>query len=128
MAPASEKPKSTSARKLSPIPFRVTEEERKKIAEAAARVGLTVSAYIRARVLDEAPTMRASRKPSVEAETLARLLAHVGRIASDTRQLVQKAHSSGSKTEAGFLTALAEIREAAKAILAALGKRPIKPG
>ncbi len=126
MAPASGKPEREPARKLSPIPFRVTEEERQKIAAAAARVGLTVSAYIRACVLDGAPTMRATKKPSVEAEMLARLLAHVGKIANDTRELVQKAHSSGSKTEAGFLKALAEIREAAKAILITLGKRPGK--
>jgi hypothetical protein len=64
---------------------RFTREEAALVTEQAARAGVSVAAVIRFAVLDQKP-LRASRKPLVEQEVAARLLAQLGLIASSLRE------------------------------------------
>jgi hypothetical protein len=113
-----------AASKLSPIPFRVTEEEREQIWASAEQVGLTVSAFIRACILEETPKMRATRRPSVEAEILARLLGQMGKVTGDIQELAKKVGPKNSKAEKDALKTLKDVRATVSAIMEALGRKP----
>ena len=99
--------------------FRANDEERAQIEAAAARAGLTPGSYIRARTLAK-PTTRAVRRPPIETAQLAQLLGLLGTIGGTIRVLSEK---QGVPAEEVQQTS-AVFREAAAAILEAMGKRP----
>jgi hypothetical protein len=103
--------------------FRATDEERAQIVAAATREGLTPGAYIRSRALAR-PTTRAVRRPPVETAQLAQLLGLLGAVGGAVQAIAQKHGSAEGIAAAEVQETLAAFREAAAAILRAMGKRP----
>ncbi|MGA7239902.1 MAG: hypothetical protein WBY44_29750 [Bryobacteraceae bacterium] len=110
-------------RKRAPIiGFRATDDERAQIEVAAERAGFTVSSYVRSRALEK-PTTRAVRRPPVETAQLAQLLGLLGAVAGTLQAQARKHGGAGINVEE-IQEMSALFREAAAAILQALGKRP----
>ncbi len=111
---------SETRRRSSIIGFRATDAERAEIEAAAERAGLTVGSYVRATMLS-APQTRATRRPSIEREVLAQLLAQLGRIGGNIHQ-ISKALNFRESVMADIPSVLAEVKAAGAAIMAALGR------
>jgi hypothetical protein len=123
-APHTRKKRSGSEkRRRGPIiGFRANEEERAKIEAAADRAGLTVGSYVRSRSL-KTPTTRAVRRPPLATAQLAQLLGLIGAVGGDLQRITLRLRG-GEVVPAGEVQAsMAAFREAASAILRALGKR-----
>lgn len=105
------------------VVFRVSEEEGATIARAAEATGLTVGSYIRTRLLT-APTTRTTRRPPVDKTLLAQLLGQLGKVGGNIHQITKRLNFGEPVPCADLDTALAAFREASRAILEALGKRP----
>lgn len=103
------------------ITLRLTADERDRLASAASRAGLCLSAYLRFLCLGAKPP-RSGRRPRIEAALLAELLACLGGIATDLHQIAR-----GQQVEPGMerelLKALASLRELRALILHALGRK-----
>jgi hypothetical protein len=113
----------SETRKRGPkVDFRVTDDERARIAAAASRAGLTVGSYCRARALTK-PTTRAVRRAPVETAQLAQLLALLGAAGGALQRLSASPALDGSGDRENLGQAIGDFREAAAAILRALGKR-----
>jgi Mobilization protein NikA len=111
---------SETRRRSSIIGFRATDAERAEIEAAAERSGLTVSSYARATMLS-APQTRITRRPSIEREALAQLLAQLGRIGGNVHQ-ISKALNFREPVMADIPSVLAEVKAAGAAIMNALGR------
>jgi hypothetical protein len=108
-------------RKRQPIiGFRASAEERARIQAAAERAGLTVSSYVRSRSLKK-PTTRAVRRPPVETTQLAQLLGLLGAASGELHRIGESLTTADA--DSNTRAALASLREAATAIMQALGKR-----
>jgi mobilization protein NikA len=119
----SKKRSGSEKRKRSPIiGFRASDEERAQIEAAAERAGLTVGSYVRSRALAK-PTTRAVRRPPVETVQLAHLLGMMGAVGGTIRGLAEKHGGAEGIPPVELQHTLAAFREAAAAILQALGKR-----
>lgn len=108
--------------------FRVTAAERAAITEAASRAGLAPGSYVRAALLTKslggAPP-RAVRALPVERQSLATLLAQIGRAGGLLNQLA-KAGNSGLPVDASEIApALADLRAVRDEIRALLGRKPL---
>src|ERR1700685_2147786 len=113
----------SETRKRGPIiGFRATEEERARIQASAERAGLTVGSYVRSRSL-KGPTTRAVRSPPVATAQFAQLLGLLGAAGGDLKRLAEPAADSEAKHDSEIDDVLALFREAATAILQALGER-----
>ena len=123
----SKKRSGSEKRKRGPIiGFRASDQERAEIEAAAERAGLTVGSYVRSRALAK-PTTRAVRRPAVETAQLARLLGMLGAVGGTIQAIAQKHGGAEGVAAAEVRETLAAFREAAAAILQALGKRPALP-
>jgi len=100
--------------------MRLTAGERAALEEAAARVGLTAAAYVRAKCIGT-PTDRASRRPTVERAALAQMLAQLGKCGSNLNQIARVLNSTASAPH-DIPAALDDFRAACAAIMRALGK------
>jgi uncharacterized protein (DUF1778 family) len=119
----SRKKNGIEKRKRAPIiGFRASDEERAQIEAAAQRAGLTVGSYVRSRALAK-PTTRAVRRAPVETAQLAQLLGMLGAVGGAIDATVRK-HGVADIPPADVQATMAAFREAAAAILQALGKRP----
>jgi len=132
MVPLPASPASVPARRRSTrrqrdvmVSFRATAAERAALGAAAERAGLSVGAYLRAQVLPDTPG-RAVRRPGVAQTLLAHLLGQVGKVGSNLNQLAKRANSGAAVPEAALAAAVAAWRATARAILQALGKRPVE--
>lgn len=105
------------------IGFRADDEEQAAIQADADRAGLTVSSYVRSRALAK-PTTRAVRRPPVATAQLAQLLGMLGAAGGEIQRIARLLDASASGMEVETAAALAAIRQAASAIMQALGKRP----
>jgi hypothetical protein len=120
----SKKKSGSETRKRAPIiGFRAKEEERAQIEAAASKAGLTVGSYVRSCALKK-PTTRAVRRPSVETAELARLLGHLGLVGGMVQQFASLPETGASLLPGALDETLHEFRQAARAILLTLGKRP----
>jgi hypothetical protein len=118
-----KKQSGSETRKRNPIiGFRATDEECAQIQGAANRSGLTVSSYVRSRVL-EMPTTRAVRRPPVETAQLAQLLGQLGTVGSAIAAITDGRGNGCAVSPALADDAVAAFRETARAIMRALGKR-----
>jgi hypothetical protein len=105
------------------LPVRLAADERATLDAAAEKAGLTTSSYARQAMLG-APAPRQVRRPPVERQELARLLAELGKVGSNLNQLAKAVNSGivpyGNEIEA----ALVGLRDVRGAILKALGRAP----
>jgi hypothetical protein len=107
------------------ITARFNEAERAAINTMAEQAGLTVGALIRHAVLNAEPP-RAARRPSVELQAAARVLAALGKIGSNINQLAHYAHQGKFHSEEIDM-ALRDLAELRIACLKALGQEPDDP-
>jgi hypothetical protein len=118
---AAQSRSGSEKRKRGPIiGFRASTEERARIQADADRVGLTVSSYVRSRSLKK-PTTRAVRRPPVETAQLAQLLGLLGAASGELHRIGESLTTADA--DSNTRAALASLREAATAIMQALGKR-----
>lgn len=103
------------------VAFRVSEEERAELEQAAELAGLTLGSYVRQRVL-AAPKTRAVRRPPLEQKLLAQLLGQLGRVGGNIHQIVRHMNFGGVVMHDELRPALASFEEAAGAILQAMGR------
>lgn len=100
---------------------RFNEQEAAAIRQAAERLGLPLSAYVRSQLLC-APAGRAARRPTVSHEAAARLLGELGRIA----QVLRQAAEAGDLTPSNPLVAAAlrDLAEMRAVCFQAMGRAP----
>ncbi len=113
--------RNDSKRRTERITIRLTRKERQQIEDDAALMGITVGAYVR-KVLLEAPVPRQSRRPSVETQTLAHLLGHIGKIGSNLNQLARAANTNIPYEQRALQSELEALKDIRKDIKKALGK------
>lgn len=102
---------------------RLTPQELATVEAAASNAGLSVSSYSRLQMLGGGrPPPRSVRRPPIEKELLARLLGQVGKAGSNVNQIARSANM-GDQDFFGTAETLQELREAAQAIQAALGRQ-----
>ncbi len=82
-----QSPKNGSARRSVSVRVRVTVAERKQVEQFAANAGLTISDWIRAKIVGAKPLLR---KPSPDREVLLRLLASHGKVGSLLNQIARQ--------------------------------------
>ena len=103
------------------VAFRVSEEERAELEQAAELAGLTLGSYVRQRVL-AAPKTRAVRRPPIEQKLLAQLLGQLGRVGGNIHQIVKHMNFGSGVMHDELRPALASFEAAAEAILQAMGR------
>ena len=104
------------------IDFRVTAEEKKEIEAKAEKAGVTTGDFCRAQCLGVSK-VRSARRPTVEAATLSRLLAELGKIGSNLNQIAHKLNQGGWTSAAEVNRALRELQDVAKIIIEATGRK-----
>ena len=104
------------------IGFRATAAERAELEAAAERSGLTLGSYIRAKTL-ATPQTRSRRRPTIEREVLAQLLALLGRISGNVYQ-ISRSLNFGETVTADIPSVMTEVKAAGAAIMRALGREP----
>lgn len=114
------------ANTAAPFSLRLTPEERAYLDEQAG--GRPLGAYIRARLLgDKADRRRASRKPKIDDQRLAHVLAELGasRLSSNLNQLAKAVNTGtlevSAETEKELLKACAAVVAMRDTLIAALG-------
>ncbi len=103
---------------------RVTDSEMVEIEAMADRAGLTPASYARS-VLLSAPAPRARRRPTIEAETVGRLLGELGKVGSNLNQIAH--HLNAGRAEippAALEAALRDVAVLRTACMEALGRKP----
>jgi hypothetical protein len=102
------------------IGFRATAAERAEIEAAAERAGLTLGSYIRGAVLSTQQT-RGRRRPTIEHQALAQLLAQLGRVSGNVYQ-ISKSLNFREPVTVDIPSVLAEVKAAAASIMHLLGR------
>ncbi len=126
---AAKPPSKSKANAAAPFSIRFTREERDRLQAEAGQQPL--GAYIRSRLLgDTADKRRVSRRPRIDQEVTARLLAELGksRLASNMNQLAKAANMGtldlGPEVARDIRAACAAITDMRAALILALGVRP----
>jgi hypothetical protein len=104
--------------------FRVSDSEHAALTEAASRAGLAPGSYARAKVLGGTPP-RAVRVPPIERQTLALLLAQIGRIGGNLNQLARAGNSGLTVYAPAVEEVLADLRGLRDDLRALLGRKPL---
>jgi hypothetical protein len=112
---------SETRQKSKVVPFRMAETEYAELAAAAERSGQTIGSYIRAQVL-KAPTTRATRRPSVEVQALARLQGEMNKVGSNIAQILKRINYADTPHGNEIREAFSGYREVIAAILKTLGR------
>jgi hypothetical protein len=124
MSEPAKKYGSETRQRTESVRIRLTPAERRQAEEDAARAGLALGSYVRAKLFTGEP-IRAVRSPSVDRKALAQFLAWLGRLNGNVYQ-ISRAANFREWFEADALTkALKEITELRNAVLAALGHEPV---
>jgi hypothetical protein len=117
-----KKPKSEKRRQTKLIPFRATEEEAAVLIAKARRENLSLSAYIRARVIEKpmgrptAPRQRTT--PTLE--VLARLLGQLGKCGSNLNQVALRLNRGDAVVQLEIMQTLGELRHVSAEITKAM--------
>ena len=111
------------ARKPRPAPLsiRLPDDERDALKARAKEAGLSLSGYFRTA---EFGTPRRSRRPSVNEQLLAQILAGMGRIGSNHNQLAHQANLGSWPDSRLIEQACADIRWIRDTLMQALGVTP----
>ena len=115
---------SARRRKYASLTIRLSPEERAQIAADAARAGLSLGGYVRVRLCAAPSPIRAVRRPPVNAEILARVLAQLGRVGGNLHQLVRHLNFGDYDALTDAPVVLAELRQVSATIMGALGQPP----
>lgn len=115
------KPTTSRTRNL-PYSIRFSRHEREQAAELAARSGMPLSTLIR-RALFNTPLPRAARRPSVEKQLVAQLIAELGKIGGNINQ-AQKHINAGHPQWNVWQEAARALIEMRTACMEALGREP----
>ena len=116
---------SSPVKRARPIQLnvRLSDEEFQTLSEYAERVEISPAAYLRMQALDSPPP-RASRKPSINRELTARLIAELGKIGSNVNQIARainmREHVSAEEIEA----ALSDLHAMRDLAMNAMGRKP----
>lgn len=102
--------------------IRLSREEAALAQSLSERAGLTLAAIIRRALFGTNPP-RAARRPTINHQAVARLLAQLGKIGSNLNQLARQAHT-GRYPADSLEEALRELSELRLACLQALGREP----
>lgn len=100
---------------------RFTAAEAALIQEQAARAGVTVAALIRHAVLGQ-PPLRASRRPQIERQEVARLIGTLGPLKAALKDAAENA--APGTCDAAIDAACRDIADLCSAALDALGRGP----
>ncbi len=119
--PLKKRSGSETRQRTSSVLIRFTPEEREEVEKAASQAGLTMSSYGRLQMLKEKPP-RSVRRPPVEVEAIARLLAALGKIGSNLNQIA-RAINSGDQRRALIDDAIAEAEAFKDHLRRFLGRR-----
>ena len=103
------------------VAFRVSEEERAELEQAAELAGLSLGSYVRQRVLTS-PKTRAVRRPPIEQKLLAQLLGQLGKTGGNIHQILKHMNFGAGVMHNELRSALASFEEAAGAIMEAMGR------
>jgi len=115
--------KSQSRQKTLKAVLPCTPDERAEIEARAEKAGLTVAGYLRAVVFGkDTPQPRAARRATIEAATLQRLLAELGKIGSNLNQIARRVNQDLGFDTPIFAELAAELRAALRGLMQALGK------
>ncbi len=107
------------------VRVRLNDNERAEILTRADKAGLSVAGYLRSAVL-QTPPPRQSRRPSVNHQELARVLAQLGKIGSNVNQMARVANCGGWPGYNRINEARQEIHEIRDLVMKALGVTPYK--
>jgi len=121
----SKAPKTT----YSPLSARLSPQEWKVVREGAARLGMSLSGYVRKQILTEEITPRRTRgkAPVKDHKALGQVLSYIGQLrwASNLNQLAKSANQGllilTPEVEATILEACADIRMIKNMLMQALG-------
>ena len=103
------------------VAFRVSEEERAELEQAAELAGLSLGSYVRQRVLTS-PKTRAVRRPPIEQKLLAQLLGQLGKTGGNIHQILKHMNFGAGVMHSELRSALVSFEEAAGAIMEAMGR------
>ena len=103
------------------VAFRVSEEERAELEQAAELAGLSLGSYVRQRVLIS-PKTRAVRRPPIEQKLLAQLLGQLGKTGGNIHQILKHMNFGAGVMHDELRSALVSFEEAAAAIMEAMGR------
>lgn len=101
------------------LQIRLTTVELAQIAEAADRRGLTASSHAREVLLTGAAPLRAVRRPPVVRTELAQLLAKVGGLGTDIRQLAR----TSARGDPSLARIAGDVEQLRDLLMQALGRR-----
>jgi hypothetical protein len=101
---------------------RLADPEWADLVSAAEAEGVSLASYARSRTLTRVAT-RAVRRPSVDRVLLAQTLAQLGRVGGNLHQLVKHLNFGEMNALRDAPVVVAEVRAAADAIMAALGRQ-----
>jgi len=105
------------------VRVRLNDTERSEILERADRAGLSVAGYLRTAVLDQ-PAPRQSRRPPVNKQELAQVLAAIGKLGSNVNQMARVANSGGWPDGDKIDYAAFAIHDMRIMLMSALGVQP----
>lgn len=103
--------------------IRMTDAELAEIEAKANDLELAPSSYARMILLDSPPP-RARRKPSVEVESVAKVLAQLGKIGSNINQIAHALNANVPVHPAAIEFTLKEVNAMRDACLEALNRKP----
>ena len=112
---------SEARQKQRRITFRLNEQEKATVEQAAGDAGLTTGTYIRDCIL-KPPQTRRRRRPSVEVETLAALLGQLRKAGSNIHQLLKRVNFGDTPAGSEIRGAAKSCDDAAGTILEVLGR------
>lgn len=105
------------------IRFRATDDEAAALVTKAGKAALSLSAYVRARVIEK-PQGRATpprrRKGGADVEALARVLAQLGKVGGNLNQIAHHMNAGGSITAKEVRAELDELRQLRAALMGAI--------
>jgi hypothetical protein len=104
------------------LQLRLTDAELAEIEAMANRAALTPSSYARSVLLD-APPPRARRRPTIEAQAVARMLGELGKVGSNLNQIAHALNRGEDRHPSDIADALADVATIRAACLEALGRK-----
>lgn len=119
----SKKSGSEKRKRQSRVSIRLTSEEFAEVAKRADAAQLTLASYARAEILDSPPP-RQARRPAVETENVARVLAQLGKIGSNLNQIARHMNSGNSIANETLARALTDVSVMRDACMSALNRKP----